>query len=161
MMKDQRIEAFETTVRASHDWVHEYGEKLGQTHPPLAFSCLRVALHVLRDRLPVPEAAALAAQLPMLLRGAFYEGWRPGHKAPRVRSADELYQAVSDELVDGLAAPPADVMRAFFALLDERVTTGEVEKLKHILPQPIRDIWAGSERRAAPSETSDGPQAQR
>jgi uncharacterized protein (DUF2267 family) len=162
MMKDQRIEAFETTLRASHEWVRDYGEKLGQTHPPLAFSCLRVALHVIRDRLPVPETAALGAQLPMLLRGAFYEGWRPGHRPPRVHTLHDLYREVSAELADGLGAPPHDVLVAAFALLEDRITSGEIAKLRHILPQPIREMWALVDRGTfEASEPSDEAHAMR
>jgi uncharacterized protein (DUF2267 family) len=150
MIRDQRIEAFESTLRASHEWVAAYAAKLGQTHPPLAFSCLRGALHVLRDRLPTSEIAALASQLPMLLRGAYYEGWQPGHRAARLRTADDLYHEVSRELADGLAAPPRDVMRALFGLLDERVSAGEVQKLRHVLPQPMQEMWSTTER-AAPA----------
>src|SRR5688572_21568052 len=125
-MKDRKIDAFESTLQASHQWVHEYGEKLGQDYPPLAFRCLRVALHVIRDRLPVGETASLAAQLPMLLRGAFYEGWRPGHTPERIHTIDELEADVSNKLGSGLAAPPRDVMRAAFALLEARIDAGEV-----------------------------------
>jgi uncharacterized protein (DUF2267 family) len=156
MQNDQKIDAFETTLRASHDWVSDYGAKLGQSHPPLAFSCLRAALHVLRDRLPITEAASLAAQFPMLIRGAFYEGWRPGHKAPRLRTANEVYQEVSRALANGLAAPPADVMRALFSLLDERITSGEVEKVRHILPEPLREMWKHEDGSGTQAEPAAG-----
>jgi uncharacterized protein (DUF2267 family) len=42
---------------------------------------LRGYLYTLRNRLPVDEAAHLAAQLPKLLRGVYREGWRP-RKSP-------------------------------------------------------------------------------
>lgn len=161
MIKDQKIDAFESTLAASHDWVNDYGAKLGQNHPPLAFRCLRVAFHVLRDHLPVSEAAALAAQLPMLLRGAFYEGWRPAHKPARVHTVHELYEEVSRGLADGLAASPPDVMRAAFVLLDERITSGEIAKIRHILPQPFRELWASAARGPAASETMDAAQSHR
>jgi len=35
---------------------------------------LSAVLHALRDRLTVSEAAQLGAQLPMLVRGFYYEG---------------------------------------------------------------------------------------
>src|SRR5262245_36983587 len=42
-----------------------------------SYAALRVVLQTLRDRLTVEEAADLAAQLPMLIRGLYYEGWDP------------------------------------------------------------------------------------
>ena len=42
-----------------------------------SYAALRAVLHALRDRLPVQESADLAAQLPVLIRGIYYEGWDP------------------------------------------------------------------------------------
>ena len=44
---------------------------------------MRATLHALRDRLTVEEAAQFAAQLPMLIRGFYYEGWNPTDKPVR------------------------------------------------------------------------------
>jgi len=161
MIKDRTIEAFESTVQASHEWVNEYAEHLGQDHPPLAFRCLRAALHVIRDRLPIAEAAALAAQLPMLLRGAFYENWRPGHAPGRVHTADEVYELVARELAGGLGAPPRDVMRAAFTLLERRVDAGLLAKMRPILPEAVRTLWASATEPARASAPIDGPSATR
>lgn len=153
MKKDRTIDAFESTLQASHAWINEYGAALGQDHPPLAYRCLRAALHVLRDRLPVDEAVGLAAQLPMLLRGAYYEGWRPARVPSDIRTPDELYDAVSRELAGGLGAPPRDVMRAAFTVLDAHVDAGEIAKIRHVLPEQLRRIWP----RSAPPEARADP----
>lgn len=34
-----------------------------------------------------------------------------------------------------------DVARAVFALLASRVTNGEIEDVKHILPAEVRELW--------------------
>lgn len=157
MTVDRRIDAFESTLRSSREWVADYAEKLGQDHPELAFRCLRAALHAIRDRLRVEDAAALAAQLPMLVRGAFYEGYRPAHVPIAMRTADELHAHVGRELAGGLAAPPADVMRAAFALLNARVDAGEVRKVRQVLPAEIRQLWP--EPAAHPQRPAPEPRA--
>jgi uncharacterized protein (DUF2267 family) len=40
-----------------------------------AYQALRGTLHALRDRLPKEEAVQLAAQLPLLIKGMYYDGW--------------------------------------------------------------------------------------
>jgi len=42
-----------------------------------AYRALRAVMHAIRDRLTVDETAQLAAQLPELIRGIYYEGWDP------------------------------------------------------------------------------------
>jgi uncharacterized protein (DUF2267 family) len=145
MPREARSEGLESTVRTSREWVSEYAAKLGQSHPATAFRCLRVALHAIRDRLPIEAAASLATELPMLLRGAFYEDWRPGSSPDTPRTADELYQEVLRELESDTTTPPHDVMRAAFSLLEDRVDWDEIAKVRRILPQPIRAMWATAE----------------
>ena len=42
-------------------------------------------LHAVRDRLQVNDAVSLGAQLPELLRGAYYEQWRPAKQRRPIR----------------------------------------------------------------------------
>lgn len=65
------------SVEKAHVWINEVAEQLGSDDHRLAYRVLRAYLHALRDRLPVNEAAQLAAQLPELIRGIYYEGWKP------------------------------------------------------------------------------------
>ena len=41
------------------------------------YQVLRAVLHSLRDRLTINEAADLGDQLPILIRGIYYEAWHP------------------------------------------------------------------------------------
>jgi uncharacterized protein (DUF2267 family) len=50
-------------------------------------------LHALRDRLTVNEAAQFGAQLPMLVRGIYYEGWDPT-RLPVKMNREEFLQRV-------------------------------------------------------------------
>jgi len=60
--------------------------------PRKAYQALRSTLHTLRDRLTVDEVAQLAAQLPMLVRGFYYEGWDPTGKPLKVRDLESFSQ---------------------------------------------------------------------
>lgn len=47
--------------------------RLGKSQKYVVF-CIMGSLHALQDRLTVQEGADLAAQLPLLVKGIFYDG---------------------------------------------------------------------------------------
>jgi uncharacterized protein (DUF2267 family) len=134
------LETFDTTVHRTNAWLKELMEILGWTDRHAAYLALRATLHALRDRLTLEEVAQLGAQLPMLVRGLYYEGWDPtGKPVPERRQEAFLVwigQQFRDPLID-----PEPVARAVFTLLSRRISAGEVEDVKHVLPASIRALW--------------------
>jgi uncharacterized protein (DUF2267 family) len=61
-----------------------------------SYAALRAVLHALRDRLPVDESVQFAAQLPMLVRGVYYDGWDPS-RVPIKMSLGEFEARVRRE----------------------------------------------------------------
>lgn len=134
------IEAFEHSQHLTNLWLKALAARLGTEDRHLAYLALRATLHALRDRLTVEEAAHLGAQLPMLIRGLYYEGWRPTGKPVREHSREAFLDHVRNEARDPNFAPEPAV-RAVFGLLAERVSAGEIEDVKSTLPRPIRELW--------------------
>jgi uncharacterized protein (DUF2267 family) len=106
-----------------------------------AYIALRAALHALRDRLTVQEGA----QLPMLIRGLYYEGWNPSGKPSRVRHKEQFLSHIEEQYrgsgrFDDLTDPER-MAHAVFTVLAERISAGEIEDVKHILPAELRELW--------------------
>jgi uncharacterized protein (DUF2267 family) len=108
-----------------------------------AYVALRASLHALRDRIGPENSVHFAAQLPILLRGVFYEGWQPSETPTRERRLDDFLAYVESLLGPKTGIDPADALRASFAAIAESVSFREVLKLVNILPRDLRILWPG------------------
>jgi len=137
------LDVFDTTLQKTHTWLKAIMERLGTQDRHRAYMALRAVLHALRDRLPVTEAAQLGAQLPMLIRGLYYEGWDPAATPRKERHKEEFLAHVARELRTpaGPAVDPEAAVRAVFGVLAERVSAGEIADVKGILPAELRALW--------------------
>lgn len=141
-MSTTGLDVFDTTVQKTNTWLNELMHGLGTQDKHKAYLALRVTLHALRDRLTVEEVAQLGAQLPMLIRGFYYEGWDPTGKPERVRHREQFLARIQQEYRGYDRIDPEKIAGVVFALLARRVTEGEIEDVKHILPAEIRDLWS-------------------
>src|SRR5258705_13283633 len=112
------LPVFDETIQKTNTWLKEIAEALGSDRHR-AYQSLRAVLHCLRDRLTVDEAAQLGDQLPMLIRGIYYEGWHPAGKPEKVRSRDEFLAWIGSRLPKTrLIDREADAARAVFQSLE-------------------------------------------
>jgi uncharacterized protein (DUF2267 family) len=89
------LEALDHAVQVTRVWINHLDERLGWENKPRAYRLLKAVLHGLRDWLQINESAHFAAQLPELLRGVYYEQWRPAIVPVKKRSkADFLARFV-------------------------------------------------------------------
>lgn len=137
----KRLESFMPTFQKTDAWLEDLMRELGTEQPAVAYRALRASLHALRDQLLPTEAAHLAAQLPMLIRGLYYEGWHPADKPRRERKLDDFLLLVSRELMPETDPPPRDAAQAVFRLLQQRVSEGEIRDVCQMLPEDIRSLW--------------------
>jgi uncharacterized protein (DUF2267 family) len=140
-MTQTSLTPFESTLQTTNIWLNDVQERLGWLDPQRAYHALRAVLHALRDRLPVDQVAALAAQLPMLVRGFYYEGWRPHGKPVKERHKEEFLAHIAAALRDDLGIDPEQLARAVFQVLAQHVSRGEIESVKRSLPAEIRSLW--------------------
>ena len=132
---------FEATYETTHVWLKELRQELGTDDDRRAYHALRAVLHALRDRLTVAEAADLGAQLPMLIRGLYYEGWTPAEKPIKERRREDFLGHITTAFPDDLDVYPEGIVWAVFKVLLKHVSTGEIRDIKGLLPEEIRSLW--------------------
>jgi uncharacterized protein (DUF2267 family) len=135
------FELFDGTLQKTDLWLGHLMRLLPTDDRQVAYLALRASLHALRDRLSVEEVAQLGAQLPMLIRGFYYEGWDPTGKPLKIRHRQQFLDRITSELAYVNDNGPEDVARAVFTLLVQRISDGEIEDVKQVLPVDIRDLW--------------------
>ena len=137
------IHPVERTVHVTNHWLHELSEQLGEDESR-AYEALRAVLHALRDRMGVEEAAQLAAQLPELLRGVYYEGWVPSRTPERYRHAEPFLERVARDL--GLHGPTeaSYAVEAVMTILRRHVSEGELADVMAVMPPAVRELLAGA-----------------
>src|SRR5262245_21587032 len=92
------LEVFDRTLEKTNGWLHDLMQMLNWTDRHQAYVALRATLHALRDRLSIEVVAQLGAQLPMLVRGFYYEGWNPTNKPVHVRHKDQFLALIERQL---------------------------------------------------------------
>ena len=142
-MSTTGLEVFDETVQQTNIWLKEVMEELGPDRKR-AYRATRAVLHALRDRLVVEEAAHLGAQLPLLVRGIYYEGGKPSAVPTKERTAEEFLEKISDELHDVRPINAQKAAEAVFRVLSQHVTQGEIDDVKGMLPESIRKVWPQS-----------------
>ena len=82
----------------------------------------------------------LGAQLPMLVRGIYYEGWRIAGKPTKDRHIDEFIGHVLKKLPPQFPVDALTVSRGVFEALWEKLDPGEFAKLMIHLPASLRTL---------------------
>jgi uncharacterized protein (DUF2267 family) len=109
--------------------------------PHKAYLALRTVLHALRDRLTVEEAMQLGAQLPMLIRGFYFEGWTLKNKPHKERHKEQFLDHVREAFRDDVTVNPQQVVRAVFRVLQRHTSPGEIDDVKQVMPRALQQLW--------------------
>jgi uncharacterized protein (DUF2267 family) len=137
------MRVFDRTHQKANEWVKDMMACLGTEDPEQALHALRAGLHALRDRLTVEEAAQLAAQMPMTIRGLFFENWRPSGKPLRIRHPNEFLALVIENYAPREDAYADQIIGAVFRVLRRHVSAGEITDIVMSLPAPLLGLVGG------------------
>ncbi|MFX0579028.1 DUF2267 domain-containing protein [Nocardia nepalensis] len=148
---------FAHTEQTARIWLDTVMDCLGTSDRRYAHRVLRAWLHIVRDRLTVDAAAHLGAQLPEVLRGIYYEGWRPSDVPKRYDKPQfvELFAGAARIAADDVPLAATCVSSA----LQDRFSPGTLEHALGQVPPAMREFLVPAEpppaRSVGPRGTSD------
>src|SRR5215471_13970659 len=94
-MKFTGFEVLDFTIQRTNAWLKELMQELNWTDRRETYVAFRCVLHAWRDHLSIKDAVYLGEQLPMLIRGFYFEHWDPSDKPLPLRSRDEFFSCLS------------------------------------------------------------------
>ena len=150
------LEVFDRTLHTTNLWLDEISAEIGPDRH-LAWHVLGAVLRSIRDEMQVEQSAHFAAQLPLLIRGAYFDQYRPALQPASARSQDDFIARIQHDM-DGTR--PVNVQQAAAAVmrtLNRHVTEGQVRKVRESLPKGVRAMWPEPEHKA-PEHARSEPQ---
>ena len=139
-MSEIGVKALDHTVQETNIWLKAIEQRLGIASRQHAYNALRAVLHVLRDRVPLATAVNLGAQLPLLIRGIYYEDWHHAATPAKDRHLEEFVDGIFQQLPPQFPVDPLTAARGIFEILWEKLDPGEFDKLMGHLPVPLRNL---------------------
>ncbi len=143
-MSASGLDVFDRSLETTHIWLNEICNDIGPDKQ-VAWKVLSTVLHKLRDRLTINLAAHLGAQLPLLIRGVYYDQFEPGKMPSEFRSRDEFVTEVAEWLSDTRPVDPDEAIRSVFRVLSRHISEGQVSKVRDALPKSLRQMWESAE----------------
>jgi uncharacterized protein (DUF2267 family) len=135
------LDVFDTTVQQTNLWLKDIMDRLGTSDRHLAYQVLRATLHMIRNRVGPEPAVHFGAQLPMLIRGLYYEGWHMTDTATRTRILEDFLDDIEYEARRDLGADRKEIVKAVFQVIASRIDPCEVNKLIKVFPENLKALW--------------------
>ena len=139
-MKGTSIATFSHAAEQAQQWVNELADDL-EWNERRAYRLLRSVLQAPRDWLSTEEMADLSAQLPVLIRGVYFEGWKPLEAPVWERKKDAFVARIESDFTDDLLYDPEAAIAAVFRLLDRHISEGEIAQVRNSMKKSLRQLW--------------------
>lgn len=150
-MSTTGLSVIDSSLQRTHVWLDELMAELGPDRS-FAWHVLGAVLRAIRDRLPIEVSAHLSAQLPLVVRGLYFEQWSPGTAAKPGRALDAFHHDVGEAAKTARPVSPIDASQAVFRVLSRHLSEGEIRKVRDSLPEPVRESWLAAEQSIASAE---------
>ncbi|MBD3378985.1 MAG: DUF2267 domain-containing protein [Candidatus Omnitrophica bacterium] len=135
------LKSLDQSLVKTKEWLKDVQQELHYEDEQEAYVAARAVLHALRDRLTVEEAADLAAQLPVILTGVYYENWKPANKPLKIRDEAGFFEQVAGELPQNRQYDSGRITKGFFKALQKHISGGQLEEIKNSFPGEMRGIF--------------------
>lgn len=118
------LDVFDNSIHRTNAWLKEFMQELNWTDRRQAALTFCDVLQAVRDRLEPAAAVEFGNQLPLLIRGAYFENWN-----------------LTDHPAAGKFPHDESVVKAAFRVLRRKADEGEIKSVQQILPDDLQQLW--------------------
>lgn len=141
MTQSSELKAFEHTMALTNEWLNQLDQRLGWENKQRTYRLLRETMHAIRDCLGVNEASHLASELPMLIRGLYYEGWEPSATPVADNKKDAFILRIDRAFKNDPLENSETAIRAIFDFLGEKISKGEIRDVRQSMSADLQKMW--------------------
>jgi uncharacterized protein (DUF2267 family) len=132
---------FDHATHEGNLWLRKIEENLDLQREGDAYAALRATLHALRDRLMPEDAVHLSAQLPLVVRGLFFEGWKMSRTPTGEDNIEQFCAHIESQLPPHFPLNSRSLARGVFEVMWSELDAGEISKVIERLPHALRTLW--------------------
>ena len=130
---------FPDAAQQAEIWVSELSEHL-HCERRQAYDCLRSVLHTLRDSMNQKAMADFSSQLPVLIRGMYYENWQPEGFRPCL-SKNEFITQFEKRSKFKNSMDSEQAVTNVFKLLNHCLNAPTIKKIKSTMSASLDPLW--------------------
>lgn len=141
---------FQAYVQKGEEIVNEVAQELGLPDDKnLAGRILRAVLHTVRARLQISESLQLLAQLPMMIKAVYVDGWKYQEKPLRMKTiGDFVREVIHEEGAVGhhdiqTVKDGENAVRSVINVLKRHISEGEIHHIRQNMPPDLKPLWEG------------------
>lgn len=139
-MVNTGITHFDSSIQKTVEWLKDVQNELGWKDEERVYIATKAVLQTLRDRLTRNEVADLGAQLPMLMRGFYYEGYNPAQVPEKYDERKKFFEKVQSRS-QNKPLDSEEVSKAVIKMLNKNVSAGQIEDIRRLLPEDLKSLW--------------------
>ena len=122
-------------------WINDIADRVGYPkRPEWALNILKAVITTIRDRTTVQEVSHLSAQLPILIRGFYFEGYNPSGK-PLKLNAESFMREITNRMGPSITVSTEDAFAAVLGVLYDKTSAGELEDIRLSMPKSLQKLW--------------------
>jgi|GEM_PF-4728014 len=120
-MSKSGFSSLDKSMQKTKEWLHDVQDELEWEDEKKVYIAFKAVIQTLRDRLPVEEAIELGDELPMVMKGIYYDGYTPRRKPEKIKNQAQFFQKVQEK--SALSKTWGLVVKKFFLGLNFRISS--------------------------------------